>query len=120
LAELCNRHSAGFPLETQTAAAAPIFLFALIAGVVIVGLIFSIIAGQKRREALAQLAARLGLTFSPGNDSWLAGQFGFLDKLAQGSNRYAYNVLRGIFQGHEVLVFDYHYETYSTDSKSRR
>src|SRR5581483_5507412 len=42
---------------------------------------------------------------------------GFLDALAQGSNRYAFNVLSGNYRGHDVLVFDYHYETESTDSK---
>lgn len=99
---------------------APILLFILFAGVVIAGIIYSIIAAKKRREEMLLLATRLGLTFSPGNDSWLADQFNFLDKLAQGSNRYAYNLLRGPFQGHEVLVFDYHYETHSTDSKGRR
>jgi len=40
--------------------------------------------------------------------------------LARGSNRYAFNILSGAYHRHEVLVFDYHYETHSTDSKGRR
>lgn len=77
-------------------------------------------AAKKRREAFAVLAHRLGLTFSPGRDANMARHFGFLDKLAQGSNRYAYNILFGNFKGYPVHAFDYHYETYSTDSKGHR
>jgi hypothetical protein len=40
--------------------------------------------------------------------------------LAIGSNHYAFNVLSGQYQNHKVHVFDYHYETHSTDSKGRR
>jgi hypothetical protein len=97
-----------------------IILIVLFIGLVVAGVIYGAIAARKRREALFELATRLGLSFSADHDRELASQFGFLDKLAQGSNRYAYNVLRGTFQGHEVLVFDYHYETHSTDSKGRR
>lgn len=99
---------------------APILLFISFAVVAVVAVIFSAIAARKRREALFELATRLGLSFSQSNDYSLASRFNFLDKLAQGSNRYAYNVLRGNCQGHEVLVFDYHYETHSTDSKGHR
>lgn len=74
---------------------------------------------KKRREAMAALAASLGLRFSPEKDHAIQ-HFMFLDKLAQGENRYAYNVISGAYRGHEVLVFDYHYETHSTDSKGRR
>jgi len=49
-----------------------------------------------------------------------AGQYRFLDKLRQGANRYAFNILEGDYEGHYVQVFDYHYETHSTDSKGRR
>jgi hypothetical protein len=97
-----------------------ILLFVLFAGLVIAAVIYNAALARKRREALLELATRLGLSFSQGNDYSLAAQFGFLDKLAQGENRYAYNVLRGNFQGHEMLAFDYHYETHSTDSKGRR
>ncbi len=94
-----------------------IFIFILFALLVIGLAIYSVIAARKRREELFQLASRLGLDFSPGNDYGLADRFGFLDKLAQGSNRYAFNVLSGAYRQNQVLVFDYHYETHSTDSK---
>jgi hypothetical protein len=94
--------------------------FVLIAAVVIGAIIFGAIAARKRREALAALALRLGLSYQSENDHSLADRFEFLDALARGSNRYAFNILSGRYQGHEVLVFDYHYETHSTDSKGRR
>lgn len=97
-----------------------IFIFILFAALVIVASIYGAIAARKRRDALAELAARLGLRFSPENDRGLAKRFEFLNKLAQGSNRYAFNVLSGDYHGHEVLAFDYHYETHTTDSKGNR
>jgi hypothetical protein len=97
-----------------------ILIFILFVLLIIGGAIWAAIAARKRREALFELAARLGLDFRPGNDFDLAKRFGFLDKLAQGSNRYAFNILSGNYRQNEVLVFDYHYETHSTDSKGRR
>ena len=97
-----------------------IFIFILVAAIIIAAVVLGAKAARKRREALAALAGRLGLNYRADNDSSLAGRFGFLNALAQGSNRYAFNLLAGGYQGHEVLVFDYHYETHSTDSKGRR
>jgi hypothetical protein len=97
-----------------------ILIFIIVAIVVVVAAIYGSIAAKKRREAMAVLAAKLGLHFNPGEDTFIATRFGFMDRLGQGSNRYAYNVLSGNYQGNEVLAFDYHYETYSTDSKGRR
>jgi len=38
-----------------------------------------------------------------------------------GSDRYAYNIMQGTASdGSPCSIFDYHYETYSTDSKGRR
>jgi len=87
---------------------------------VVVAVIYGAIAARKRREGLIMLATRLGLDFSPGENYELAGRFGFLNQLAQGENRYAINVLSGAYQQNEVLAFDYHYETHSTDSKGNR
>ena len=63
------------------------------------------------------LAERLALQFSAERNYGMAKQYAFLDKLRQGSNRYAYNIMNGSFLGHEAAAFDYHYETHSTDSK---
>lgn len=97
-----------------------ILIFILFGALVIVAAVCAARAARKRREELSALAARLGLAFNPENDRDLAARFGFLDKLAQGSNRYAFNVLSGHFQEQPVLVFDFHYETHSTDSKGHR
>jgi hypothetical protein len=97
-----------------------VFVVILIIGAVIAGAIFSSMAAKKRREEFAVLASQLGLHFSPDDDHDLADEFSFLDKLDQGSNRYAYNIMSGEYQGHQVKVFDYHYETHSRDSKGNR
>ena len=95
----------------------PVLIIVLIAVLVIVAAIYGTIAARKRREEMSALAARLNLAFNPSQDSLLAQRFGFLNKLAQGANRYAFNILSGPYRGQEVLIFDYHYETYSSNSK---
>jgi len=94
-----------------------IFFFIVYAAIFIGAIIYSSIAARKRREELFALATRLGLNFSADEDRGLAQRFGFLDQLAHGNNRYAYNVLSGNYRQNDVLVFDYHYETHSTDEK---
>ena len=98
----------------------PIVLFILIAGLIIAGIIFGALTAKKRREELSALAARLGLQFSAADDYGLVKRFVFLDALAVGDNRYGFNILTGQYQNHEVLVFDYHYETHSADSKGNQ
>jgi len=84
-----------------------LFFVCLVAVVAIIGHIYA----ERRREIMAALAAKLGLRFSPHKDPGLARQYEFLNKLRAGRDRYAYNVLSGTYQGHEVMVFDYHYKT---------
>ena len=89
--------------------------------IVLVAVVVAInVAARQRRDAFAALAQRLGLMFSPQRDPDMAQRFAFLDKLAQGSNRYAFNTLWGNFRGHAIYAFDYHYETYSRGSDGRR
>ena len=78
------------------------------------------IAAKKRREAFTALAQRLGLMFSPQRDYQIAERFAFLNKLAEGDDRYAFNTLWGNFRDHAVYAFDYHYETHSRDSDGKR
>lgn len=85
-----------------------IFVFITIFAVVAV---VSYISSLKRREAMAAVAAKLGLHFMPGKNRDMARRYRFLDKLRRGSNRYAFNVLSGSYQGNDVLLFDYHYKT---------
>ena len=98
----------------------PVVIFILVAIAIVIGAIFSAIAAQKRREEIAILAAKLGLSYTSQHNYSLPDEFGFLDKLDQGSNRYAYNILEGTIRGHREKAFDYHYETHSRDSKGRR
>jgi len=88
----------------------PIFIVGIVA-IFIVVLVFGYISSLKRREAMAAVAAKLGLQFMPGRDRYMAKRYRFLDKLRRGSSRYAFNVLSGSYQGHEILLFDYHYKT---------
>jgi len=87
---------------------------------IVVAAVFGHLAAKKRQEAMAALASRLGLRFSPHKDWELARRYQFLDRLRAGSNRYAFNTLLGSYRDHEVTAFDFHYETHSTDSKGHR
>jgi hypothetical protein len=80
-------------------------------GIFAIVAIFSVISAGKRRDAMRSIATRLGLHFDPDKDRHLPEQYRFLDKLRRGRNRYAYNILSGSFQGHDIRVFDYHYKT---------
>ena len=93
------------------------FIIVVVFIVVVIGAIFNAIAQSKRREGLIELARRLNLNFDAGTHYSIPDQFSFLKQLDQGDNRYATNVLSGNYRQNEVLVFDYHYETHSTDSK---
>lgn len=92
----------------------------LLVGAVLAGVIYSLIQARKRREAMFELAQKLNLGFDPGEDREIADRFNFLKQLAQGENRYATNVLSGSYRQNEILAFDYHYETHSTDAKGNR
>lgn len=85
-------------------------IFAFIAVFAVVA-VLGYFSSLKRREAMAAVATKLGFRFSPAKDRDMARQYRFLNKLRRGSQRYAYNILSGSHQGHEVLLFDYHYKT---------
>jgi hypothetical protein len=88
--------------------------------IIVISTIYGVIQSRKRLEGLFELAQRLGLNFSAAEDTELGDRYGFLKQLAQGDNRYARNVLSGTYQQNQVLAFDYHYETHSTDSKGHQ
>lgn len=97
-----------------------IFIFAIIVAIAVLVTILGSMAAKKRTAAMQKVADFLGLAFHDGQISSFDEQFPFLEKLCQGLNRYAFNVISGQYLGHEVSIFDYHYETHSTDSKGRR
>ena len=88
----------------------PVIIIAFIALAIVIGIV-GYLSALKRREAMMAVAAKLGLMFQPHKDKGLARSYRFLDKLRSGSNRYAFNILSGGYQGHEVILFDYHYQT---------
>ena len=95
----------------------------LIFGVIALFIVFAAVGAaqrRKRREALAAWVGRYGLSFSPDRDAGFDEQFPEFDCLRSGSDRYAYNIARGTWDGRSLLAFDYHYTTQSTDSKGRR
>ncbi len=98
----------------------PFVIIFVVVVLIVVGAVLGHLQAKKRREAMGVLAMRLGLRFDPSKNRDIARRFQFLDKLRQGSNRYAFNSLAGHYQNHDISAFDYHYETHSTDSKGRR
>jgi hypothetical protein len=92
-------------------------LFILFAVVVVGFIVYSIWAQAERRKELAVVAGQLGLQFRPDKDRELAASYNYLNKFNEGANRYAFNILEGERQGQRVRIFDYHFETYTTDEK---
>ncbi|MBX3738625.1 MAG: hypothetical protein KF715_18165 [Candidatus Didemnitutus sp.] len=97
-----------------------IALVVLIVLVVIGLIVLGRWVARQRTKAMAALAARLGLGFRADEDPENAARLEFLDKLDQGSNRYLFNCLDGVYQGERVMAFDYHYETYSHSKGGRQ
>ncbi len=86
----------------------------IIVGFIILAIVisyFGYVSAKKRREAMLALAMKLGLRFNSSKDRYLPKQYSFLDKLRQGHNRYAYNILDGRYRDNDVKIFDYHYQT---------
>jgi hypothetical protein len=82
--------------------------------------VWSAIQARKRREALQAWAAGRGLSFDTGRDGSMDDRYAAFSCLRQGSDRYAYNIMRGRVGARRVEAFDYHYETYTTDSEGKR
>ena len=75
-------------------------------------------AKRKRALELRNLTARLGFDgFNPNRDEGFATGWGFLSRLAQGRDRYAFNILRGTYHEQPLFVFDHHFQTGSGKSR---
>jgi hypothetical protein len=90
---------------------------------VIIGLVLAVVAisayyNYKRGQALAAFAASQGWSYvdeaSEFVDRWEGDPFG------NGDNRETDNAMRGLYQGLEMVAFEYSYETHTTDSKGNR
>ncbi|MEO6845782.1 MAG: hypothetical protein ABI443_00730 [Chthoniobacterales bacterium] len=97
-----------------------ILMAILIGGAVIAIAITSYLAEQRRAEELIKISIDLGLNYHPGTNSDIIDELEFLNILQNGDNRYAKNIFGGIYRDQEILFFDFHYETYTTDNKGNR
>ena len=92
-----------------------IFILLFIGAFVVAGIVGSLSQMRARRQRvldLQMLATRLGFDdFNPARDEGFAMGWGFLSRLAEGQERYAFNILRGTYQEQRLFVFDYHYQT---------
>jgi hypothetical protein len=100
--------------------ATPIVAIAVFAALLIGGLIWSWRQDRKRRNELEAWATSRGFSFDRDRDDGMDVRFEPFSCLRQGSNRYAYDVMWGPSGERQACCFDYHYETYSTDSKGHR
>ena len=77
--------------------------------------------GRERRERVSGLFAlgnRLKFeSFNPGRDDSFILGWGFLKRLSEGDDRYAFNILRGTYRDMPIYVFDFHYGTGSGKSR---
>ncbi|MDF1701694.1 MAG: hypothetical protein P1V36_11115 [Planctomycetota bacterium] len=96
------------------------FLFIAIFALVVVAIVFGHMGAKKRREELAAWARSRDWHYAEGEVSSLEDRFPSFGQLRQGDNRYGFNVMRGRVGHRRAHAFDYHYQTYSTDSKGRR
>lgn len=93
-----------------------VLFFILVIGLIILGAA----QARKRREELQQWAGANGWRFSEVRDGDIEDSYPEFKCFRQGSNRYGYNHVIGTFHERPFRSLDYHYETYSQDSKGRR
>lgn len=75
---------------------------------------------QKRREKYQIWAELHGWSYDYGRDRKVYHHYSNFTRLQQGSNRYAFDILRGMLNEYPATAFNFHYETYSNTSKGRR
>lgn len=94
----------------------------IILGIIVIAFIAYLLhlAEKKRRERLQLLAKKLGLSYSRKKNRSHARRYRFLDDLDKGSQHYTFDVMTGDFKGHPISLFNYHYETYSTNKDGHR
>lgn len=93
----------------------------------VVGIVAIIIAlavyahkkAEKRKLAIEAWAKSQSFGFTRDRDPHFGARFPF-SGLNTGDRRYAHNISTGQRSDYVVRAFDYHYVTYSTDSKGRR
>jgi hypothetical protein len=98
----------------------PIALFAIGVVVIIVLAIFGAQQEKKRKEALKQWAQSRGYRFRETRDPDMRHRFPNFKCLDLGDrDKYAYNIIDGASGDRRLLMFDYHYESRSTDKDGK-
>jgi hypothetical protein len=98
-------------LFAGAAGALPCLLFGGFAALVVGLIIWGVIRARQEREAMAALAAELGVRFYP-EDPWdLPGRYGQFDLFDSGHSKHATNVLAGDVDGRSMVACDYSYKT---------
>ncbi len=75
-------------------------------------------AEQERRRRFRAWAEDHGWTYSHEKDKAVYQRYAFLNRLRQGHDRYAFNVLRGTWEGRPAQAFDFHFATTSSNGKT--
>lgn len=73
----------------------------------------------QRAKALARLADEMGLTFSRANDPHLLGELHGTHLHSKGTQKRAYNAIRGTTADTDVAIFEYSYTVESTNSNDQ-
>lgn len=97
----------------------PVIIILIVAAVIALIIIGAVQAARRRKE-LAEWSRAQGFSFSPDSDYGMDSRYPDFSCLHEGSSRYAYNVIEGEQKDRPICAFDYHYETYSADSKGNR
>jgi hypothetical protein len=96
-----------------------LIIIGIVALVITLG-IFGYLQALKRRKELSEWAQKNGYRFDESREYYFDNTYNQFSCLRKGSSRYAYNRIEGSRNDRGVLAFDYHYETYSNDSKGNR
>ena len=89
----------------------PCLMFAAMAALVVVAIVYGIIKARERREAMARLAASLGLRYYAADPWDLPSRYGHFDLFTHGHSKRASNIMGGQRDGRSVIAFDYRYTT---------
>jgi hypothetical protein len=105
-------------LFAGAAGALPCLLFGGFGALIVALVIWGIIRSRREREAMAALAAELGVRFYA-EDPWdLPERYGQFDLFSSGHSKHATNVLAGDADGRSMMAFDYTYKTGSGKDES--
>ena len=106
------------PLFAVGASAVPCLAFAAFGAVAAVVIVLGILHARRQREAMAALAAELGLQFYA-DDPWgLPERYAHFALMGRGHSRRASNVLAGTVGGRRCVAFNYRYTTGSGKNRT--